>query len=245
MNARVLLLIALLLVTVAPALAEENAGDRVRVTPMVGHVTFDATEPWNSIDPTVFYGGSVGVKVNRWFGINSYIGYAFANGNFGWEEDGAGGFVPTENRGTDVDVLNFGIDLSFHPMEGRLDPWVLVGWTMLNYDYEFDSTGFGDWLSENDATWELGDLRSAGGWQFGIGCAYAFRKTEHTSWSVMADFRDLLVKSNKLEVVDASGETLLEGKWGNNWVFNLGVEFSWGNYPAPAHEPNRPGASTE
>lgn len=240
MNARALLLTTLVLLLALPALAQEDEGDRVRVTPMVGHVTFDATAPWNSIEPTVFYGGAVGVKVNRWLGINSYIGYAFANGNFGWESDGSGGFVETDNNGTDVDVVAFGVDLSFHPMEGRLDPWVLAGWTLMSYDYEFDSSGFGDWLTENDYTWELGDLKAATGWQFGIGCAFAFRKTDHTSWSVMADFRDLMVKSQKLEIVDPAGDVLLEGDWGHNWLFNVGFEFSWGNYPAPTDEPNSP-----
>jgi len=240
MNARTLLLTLSVLLISTLALAEEDMGDRVRITPMVGHVTFDATPPWNSIDATVFYGGSVGVKVNRWFGVNTYLGYAFANGNFGWAEDGSGGFVPTDNGGTDVDVMAFGFDFSFHPLKGRLDPWVMAGWTMLSYDYKFDTTAFGDWLSENDATWQLGDLKNAAGWQFGIGCAYAFRKTDHTSWSIVADFRDLMVKSQNLEIIDASGATVLEGEWGHNFVFNLGFEFSWGNYPLPAEEPERP-----
>lgn len=244
MNARALLLATLVLLIATPAAAEDLMGDRVRLTPMVGHVTFDATPPWNSIDPTVFYGGSVGVKVNRWFGVNTYLGYAFANGNFGWVEDGSGGFVQTDDSGKSVDVMAFGFDFSFHPLKDRLDPWVMAGWTMLSYDYKFDTTAFGDWLSANDATWQLGDLKNAAGWQFGIGCAFAFRKTEHTSWSVMADFRDLMVRSNKLEVIDANGQTLLEGEWGHNFVFNLGIEFSWGNYPLPAEEPARP-VSTE
>ena len=231
MNARALVLTILAVLIAVPAIAE-STGDRVRLTPMVGHVTFDATEPWNSIEPTVFYGGSVGVKVNRWLGINSWIGYAFANGNFGWEEDGSGGFAPAENNGTDVDVVGFGIDLSYHPLQGRLDPWLLAGWTMFNYDYEFDSPAFGDWLSENEYTYNLGDLKAATGWQFGIGAAYAIRKTEHTSWSVMADLRDLMVKSSQLEIVDAAGQTVLSGDWGHNFLFNFGFEFSWGNYPA-------------
>lgn len=245
MNARLLLLTLCVLLVSAPALAEEeDLGDRLRITPMVGHVTFDATEPWNSIEPTVFYGGSVGVKVNRWFGVNTYLGYAFANGNFGWVEDGSGGFVPTENNGTDVDVLAFGFDFSFHPLQDRFDPWIMAGWTMLSYDYEFDTTAFGDWLTSNDATWQLGDLKTAAGWQFGIGCAYAFRKTDHTSWSVVADLRDMMVKSKNLEIIDSAGATVLEGEWGHNFVFNIGFEFSWGNYPLPVEEPELP-VSTE
>ena len=239
MNSRVLILTTLVLLIAVPAAAELE-GDRVRLTGTVGHITFDAQEPWNSIDPTVLYGGAVGVKVNRWFGINSSIGYAFANGNFGWVEDGMGGFVRTDNSGKDVDVLHFGVDLSFHPLKGRIDPWLMAGWTIMSYDFKFDSTGFGDWLSENDAEWDLSDLRSATGWQFGVGCAFAILNTEHTSWSVMADFRDLMVKSNNLEIVDGSGEKVLEGKWGHNLLFNLGIEFSWGNYPAPTDEPNSP-----
>ena len=104
MNARALLLTILLLLLTVPAAAELN-GDRVRITPTLGHITFDATDPWNSIDPTVLYGGSLGVKVNRWFGINSSIGFAFANGDFGIEKDGMGGFEEAEGVGKDVDIL--------------------------------------------------------------------------------------------------------------------------------------------
>lgn len=230
MNARALLLTGLLLLVTIPA-AAETIGDRALIRPTAGHITFGATAPWNSIDATVSYGGTLGVKVNRWFGINSSIGYAFANGNFGWVEDGTGGFEETTNSGKDVDVLTFGIDLSFHPMEGRLDPWALVGWTMMNYDFDFDSTGFGDWLSENGATWNLADLHSATGWQFGLGCGYAFRTTEHTAWSVTADFRDMMVSSKNLEIISSTGETILDSSYGHNLLFNIGIEFSWGNYP--------------
>jgi len=230
MNARALLLTSLLLTLIATAAVAEPRGDRVRVTPTVGHLTFDATEPWNSIDATVLYGGSVGVKVNRWFGVNSSIGFAYANGNFGWVEDGMGGFVNTDLNGTDVDVLHFGFDFSFHPMEGDLDPWVMVGWTIMQYDFEFDTTAFGNFLSDNGAQYELGDLKTGTGWQFGIGGAWAFYTTDHSSWSIMADFRDLMVSSKNLEIINATGETVLESSYGHNLLFNLGIEMSWGGY---------------
>lgn len=221
--------LCLLLTVLAPASRAEPDDDRVFVTPLVGHITFDATKPWNSIDSTVLYGARVGVRVNRWFGIDTTAGYAFANGNFGYQEDGSGGFESTDNGGKDVDVLYFALDFSFHPMQGRVDPWVSLGWATMRYDYEFDAAGFKDWLTDNGAQIDLGDLSSSSGWQAGLGVAWAFRVTDRSRWSVMADLHDVIVRSTKLEVIGPGGEQLLEPDYGHNFLFNLGVEFAWGS----------------
>lgn len=237
MYVRSILLTGLLLVICASVATAESQGDRVRITPMVGHFTPDAQEPWNDIEPTVMYGGSIGVKVNRWFGINTSLGYAFANGNFGWVEDGSGGFVETDLNGTDVDILHFGFDFSFHPLEGALDPWVMVGWTILQYDFEFDTTGLGDFLFDQGAEANLADLKTGTGWQFGIGGAWAFYTTDHSSFSLMADFRDMMVSSNNLEIIDSEGNTVLESSYGHNLLFNVGIEMSWGGYEVEDETP--------
>ena len=150
-----LLVLSTILATGASA---DPDGDRVRVTPMFGILVPDATLPWNSIESTEIYGGSVGVKVNRWFGINAIVGYAATSGDFGIGEDGSGGFVFGEGFGKSVDILHFGMDLSFHPLQGRLDPWVSAGISLVRYDYSFDSTGFKNWLSANGAEFDLADL---------------------------------------------------------------------------------------
>jgi hypothetical protein len=220
--------------TLATSAAADPDDDRVRVTPMFGILAPDATPPWNSIESTEIYGGAIGVKVNRWFGINASVGYAWSSGDFGIGEDGSGGFVFGEGFGKPVDILHFGMDLSFHPLQGRLDPWVSAGIAFMRYDYEFDATGFKDWLSENSAEFDLADLNSANGYQFGIGLAFAFRVTDNSRWSVVADLRDLMVSSKKLEIDMSPDDPSVDGKilessYGHNILFNIGIEMSWGS----------------
>lgn len=231
MRSRVCFASLLVLLAVAnlsrPASAFEEG--RVSITPTIGHITFDATPPWISIDPTVLYGGRVGVMVNRWIGFDANLGYAFANGNFGYREDGSGGFKEYALNGMKTEVLYFGMDLTFHPLEGRLDPWALVGVSFLSYDYPgFDAAGFKQWLSDTGATYNLGDLSNASGFEFGVGLAYAYRVTDTTRWAFLADVRDIVVSAKKLEIFDADGNQVLEGEYGHNILINVGFEFSWG-----------------
>lgn len=234
-RAIVALLLAVLALAALPGPASAGFEEgRVAITPTLGHITFDATPPWSSIKPTVLYGGRLGVMVNRWVGVDANFGVAFANGEFGYREDGSGGFVPTTVNGTHVQVAVFGLDLTFHPMEGRIDPYALVGVSFLRYDYDFDSAGFKDWLSENGATYDLGDFASASGYEFGAGVAWAYRVTDTSRWAVVADIRDMVVSPKKLEIIDADGEKVLDGKSGHNILFTLGFEFSWGYTGSPA-----------
>jgi len=226
----ILLLLLTLTVFAAGGARAEVDESRVFVTPMIGYISLDANDLWNSIDPTAIYGGRVGVRVNRWVAVDAGLGYAFANGNFSIGEDGDGDFFISDNAGEDLDVLYLGVDLSFHPMQGNLDPWLAVGWTLLNYDFEFNSAGFKDWLGDRGYDTDLADLKTASGWEFAIGTGYAFRTTEHQRWSAVVELRDLWVRSARFGITGPDGQTIMEPEYGHNLIFNLGVEFAWGGY---------------